>query len=64
MKNTKTPETAEKPIKKEWVIVGTSNFDSVQNECKRAKDERLMIGVIGSTGAGKTTRVFPELCQV
>lgn len=47
--------TTKEPAKKDWVIVGTSNFNSIQKECKRAKEQRLMIGIIGSTGAGKTT---------
>ena len=55
MKSNKTSETLEKSNKKDWIIVGTSNFESIQNECKRAKEQKLMIGIIGSTGAGKTT---------
>lgn len=53
--NSNPPELEDKKALKNWVIVNTSNFDSIQLECKRAQEQNLMIGIIGSTGAGKTT---------
>lgn len=52
MEKTTTPPENHR---KDWVVVSTSNFESIQNECKRAQEQSLMIGIVGSTGAGKTT---------
>ena len=49
------PQKIQAKTKKNWAIVNTSNFESIQRECNRAKNNKLMIGVIGSTGVGKTT---------
>ncbi|MCC4211706.1 ATP-binding protein [Leeuwenhoekiella parthenopeia] len=40
---------------KDWAIVETTNFSTVQNKCDEARNRRTMIGIIGYTGAGKTT---------
>jgi DNA transposition AAA+ family ATPase len=40
---------------KEWCIIETTNFLTIQRVCKEAKEKREMIAIIGYTGAGKTT---------
>mgnify|MGYP006280430887 CR=1 FL=1 len=41
-----------------WKIIGTSNFNAVQALCNEAQTNQRMYGLIGYTGAGKTTALF------
>jgi DNA transposition AAA+ family ATPase len=40
---------------KDWAIVDTTNFSTIQSKCDEARNRNTMIGIIGYTGAGKTT---------
>ncbi|SHH84863.1 DNA transposition protein, AAA+ family ATPase [Flavobacterium johnsoniae] len=40
---------------KDWTLIKTSNFTTVQDACDTARKRRTMIGIIGYAGAGKTT---------
>ncbi|MGB0870340.1 MAG: AAA family ATPase [Flavobacteriales bacterium] len=40
---------------KEWNLIETYNFQKIINTCDLARERSRMIGVIGYTGAGKTT---------
>ena len=40
---------------KDWAIVETTNFSTIQAKCNEARVRNTMIGIIGFTGAGKTT---------
>src|SRR5689334_14435630 len=42
-----------KPV--QWNIIKTANFDAIFKICTDAKRNGKMLGVIGYTGAGKTT---------
>lgn len=42
-----------KPI--EWNLIRTANFDATYKICNDAKKNSKMVGIIGYTGAGKTT---------
>lgn len=41
--------------KKSWAIIETNNFRTVQKCCKNARERKMMTGIVGYTGAGKTT---------
>lgn len=38
-----------------WTIIKTSNFNAIQDACTKARAMRMMVGIIGFSGAGKTT---------
>lgn len=40
---------------KSWSIIETANFLTVQECCQNARNRKMLIGIIGYTGAGKTT---------
>lgn len=40
---------------KNWVLVNTQNFLIIQEACDRARQTRVMSGIVGFAGAGKTT---------
>ena len=40
---------------KDWNVVETTNFSTIQDKCQEARERKMMIGIIGFTGAGKTT---------
>jgi DNA transposition AAA+ family ATPase len=40
---------------KKWTVIETNNFTTVQRCCKNARERKIMTGIIGYTGAGKTT---------
>jgi len=40
---------------KSWTIVKTSNFSAIQSQCDKARLDKMMIGIIGYSGSGKTT---------
>jgi DNA transposition AAA+ family ATPase len=40
---------------KQWVIIETTNFSSIQDNCEKARKRNCMIGIVGYAGAGKTT---------
>lgn len=40
---------------KSWTLIETSNFLTIQEKCNEARERKMMIGIIGYTGAGKTT---------
>lgn len=44
--------------KKNWVLIETTNFATVQENCRKAREKNRMIGIIGYTGAGKTTALY------
>lgn len=37
-----------------WVVIETTNFTIIQDCCKKARKRKLLTGIIGFTGAGKT----------
>jgi len=39
---------------KNWTAIETSNFVTIQDSCKDARENNKMIGIIGFAGAGKT----------
>lgn len=41
--------------KKEWVIIETNNFLTVNNCCNNARKNKTMTAIIGCAGSGKTT---------
>jgi DNA transposition AAA+ family ATPase len=41
--------------KSDWSIVETNNFRTIQDCCDEARNRKMMVGIIGYTGAGKTT---------
>jgi len=40
---------------KNWNVIETHNFTTIQNACKESRKNNRLMGVIGYTGAGKTT---------
>jgi DNA transposition AAA+ family ATPase len=40
---------------KNWKLVTTDNFNTVQNVCNSARQRTTLLGIIGFAGAGKTT---------
>lgn len=40
---------------KGWAIIETNNFLIIQNSCRDARKRKMMTGIIGFSGAGKTT---------
>ena len=42
---------------KNWVLVNTQNFLIIQEACDRARQTRVMSGIVGFAGAGKTTAI-------
>lgn len=40
---------------KGWTVIETTNFLIIQNSCKNARERKMMTGIIGFSGAGKTT---------
>lgn len=46
-----------KPIFDNWNIVSTANLQVVQAMCRDAASEKKFLGLIGYTGAGKTTAI-------
>lgn len=40
---------------KNWVLIETTNFSSIQENCDKARKRNCMIGIVGYAGAGKTT---------
>lgn len=43
---------------KEWNVIETNNFLSIKSACKEAREQKKMIGIIGYSGAGKTTALL------
>ncbi|MDB0601605.1 ATP-binding protein [Tenacibaculum maritimum] len=41
--------------KKGWQLIETTNFLNIQNQCDKARYQNLLVGIIGYSGAGKTT---------
>lgn len=41
--------------KKDWAIIETDNFATIQQICDEARNRKMMIGIVGYSGAGKTT---------
>ena len=41
--------------KKDWNLITTYNFSSIHDACKEAREFKKMIGIVGYSGAGKTT---------
>lgn len=41
--------------KRDWVLIETVNFVNIQNTCNEARRRHCMMGVVGYSGAGKTT---------
>ncbi len=39
---------------KDWSVINTYNFTSIESACNEARTRKRMIGVVGFTGAGKT----------
>lgn len=48
---------------KSWILINTRNFVAIQEQCKKAREQRQMIGIIGYTGAGKTTALYNYYTQ-
>ncbi len=40
---------------KGWTVIETTNFLTIQTCCRNARERKTMTGIIGYTGAGKTT---------
>lgn len=40
---------------KEWQLIETTNFINIQSQCDKARRLRMLVGIIGYSGAGKTT---------
>lgn len=40
---------------KGWTVIETTNFLIIQESCKNARERKMMTGIIGFSGAGKTT---------
>lgn len=40
---------------RDWTIVETTNFLTIQDNCNEARTRKMMVGIVGYTGAGKTT---------
>jgi len=39
----------------DWAIIETTNFTTIQSKCNEARLRNTMIGIVGYSGAGKTT---------
>ena len=63
IENENWSDISEKMWRKIWLkvqpeaggLVATANFEAVQRLCQHAQENRLMIGLVGDTGLGKTT---------
>ncbi|MGJ1363450.1 AAA family ATPase [Sphingobacterium spiritivorum] len=40
---------------KDWTLIETTNFITIQEACEKARHQRRLIGIVGYSGAGKTT---------
>lgn len=43
---------------KDWNLISTFNFTTIQTSCNEARNFKKMIGIVGYSGAGKTTALY------